>query len=61
MSENKENAAQGKEPIILGKGNYFITIDTGIGKPQKTMIVNSTMQIETFDNGLAIPVSDAQE
>lgn len=61
MSENKENAAQGKEPIILGKGNYFITIDTGIGKPQKTMIVNSTIQIETFDNGLAIPVSDAQE
>lgn len=61
MSENKENALKGKEPIILGKGNYFITIDTGIGKPQKTMIVNSTIQIETFDNGLAIPVSDAKE
>lgn len=61
MSENKENAAQGKEPMILGKGNYFITIDTGIGKPQKTMIVNSTIQIETFDNGLAIPVSDVKE
>ena len=61
MSENKENAAQGKEPIILGKGNYFITIDTGNGSPAKTMIVNSTIKIETFDNGLAIPVSDAQE
>jgi len=61
MSENKKSALKGKEPIILGKGNYFVTIDTGIGKPQKTMIVNSTIQIETFDNGLAIPVSDVKE
>lgn len=61
MSEKENNAVKGKEPIILGKGNYFITIDTGNGNPAKTMIVNSTIQIETFDNGLAIPVSDVKE
>lgn len=61
MSEKENNAVKGKEPIILGKGNYFITIDTGNGSPAKTMIVNSTIQIETFDQGLAIPVTDKKE
>lgn len=61
MSEKENNVVKGKEPIILGKGNYFVTIDTGNGNPAKTMIVNSTIQIETFDQGLAIPVTDKKE
>ena len=47
--------------IMLPKGNYIISIDTGIGHLSKTMVVSSAVKIETLQNGVAIPVSEVQE
>lgn len=46
--------------MVLPKGNYIINIDTGIGKISKTMVVGSSIRIETIEHGVAIPVTEQE-